>query len=975
MNLFDICIITASSPKQAKVFQALLERRKSAGLYPREIDFKVYSDPVKGRIGSGGGTLLAIHNLLKDYNIKDSLEFFCTHKILILHAGGESRRLPCYAPEGKLFAPIPVGSSSIMPPVVLDVQLNLFLKYPWKQGELLVGSGDVLIDFDPSSVKDSRHGICGFAKPVSFETGSRHGVFKFDAEKNRITDFYQKLSPAYLGKHAVLEGSNDCALDMGLLSFEPEAANKFVELSGESLGAGKCFIDEIKNGTASFDIYLEVLTAAIPGINEGDFVKRVISRTRLPKTLLKKLFKYFRPHKLSGVLTNSTTFLHFGSLKDFPASCEEMIQKELMPFYHMGSAELKPQDGAIIVYNSTNANFYGFSKNKTLVENCRDCSIATVMGDNLIMGLNGAQMELEVPQGICIDQRRLSKVDACMVYSTDDTFGVQKDLDNLKFCGIGLSHWLKERKLKPSDIFSSDKVFDLWDAKLFGMNAQDPMLTGYWHLPADPDWGKRFKALKRYSIREINDKTDVLDRDMQRAKARAISLRSQILNNAGWRNICLSDFVEVFKDSNDEVLLQSICKDTDNPLLREYRAELLKSLSSKARNSIVEDQNPIQYISNIQHVPKNVGIKVDQIVWARSPVRLDLAGGWSDTPPYTLRNGGKVVNVAVNLNGQPPIQVFCRRTSEPIIRFHSIDLGMGETIGTFSQLNDYQSPTSPFSLPKAALCLLGFGDQSGKGSLKTVLKKLGCGMEITLLSAIPKGSGLGTSSVLAATILGALHRAFGQRISQEDIIRQVLQMEQMLTTGGGWQDQIGGLTGGVKYLESQPGLKPSPIVYQLDSHLFMDEHCKNSMTLFYTGITRLAKNILGEVVGHFNSMSPAFLFTLERVKQLALDVRKEIALRDLQGVARCVQSSWEANKRIHPSTTNPQIDKMLSRLSPYYSGVKLLGAGGGGYAFFVSDSPDSASKLRQRLQNEFEDEKARIVDFSLNTEGLKVSVS
>jgi galactokinase/mevalonate kinase-like predicted kinase len=300
---------------------------------------------------------------------------------------------------------------------------------------------------------------------------------------------------------------------------------------------------------------------------------------------------------------------------------------------------------------------------------------------------------------------------------------------------------------------------------------------------------------------------------------------------------------------------------------------------------------------------------------------------------------------------------------------------MGETIETFSQLKDYKSPTSPFSLPKAALCLLGFGNQGGKTSLKTVLKKLGCGLEITLLSAIPKGSGLGTSSVLAAAILGALHRAFGQRISQEDIIRQVLQMEQMLTTGGGWQDQIGGLTGGVKYLESQPGLKPSPIVYQLDSHLFTDEYCKNSMTLFYTGITRLAKNILGEVVGHFNSMSPAFLFTLERVKQLALDVRKEIALRDLQGVARCVQSSWEANKRIHPSTTNPQIDKMLSRLSPYYSGVKLLGAGGGGYAFFVSDSADSASKLRQRLQNEFEDEKARIVDFNLNTEGLKVSVS
>ena len=50
----------------------------------------------------------------------------------------------------------------------------------------------------------------------------------------------------------------------------------------------------------------------------------------------------------------------------------------------------------------------------------------------------------------------------------------------------------------------------------------------------------------------------------------------------------------------------------------------------------------------------------DQIVWARSPVRLDLAGGWTDTPPYCIEYGGQVLNVAVDLNGQPPIQVFAK---------------------------------------------------------------------------------------------------------------------------------------------------------------------------------------------------------------------------------------------------------------------------------------------------------------------------
>ncbi len=96
-------------------------------MYPLEIDFKVYSDPPKGLVGSGGSTIIILNNLLKDYNVKDPLSFLKGKKVIIIHAGGESRRLPCYAPEGKIFAPVPVSTSSILPPVLLDMQLTFFL--------------------------------------------------------------------------------------------------------------------------------------------------------------------------------------------------------------------------------------------------------------------------------------------------------------------------------------------------------------------------------------------------------------------------------------------------------------------------------------------------------------------------------------------------------------------------------------------------------------------------------------------------------------------------------------------------------------------------------------------------------------------------------------------------------------------------------------------------------------------------------
>ncbi len=141
----------------------------------------------------------------------------------------------------------------------------------------------------------------------------------------------------------------------------------------------------------------------------------------------------------------------------------------------------------------------------------------------------------------------------------------------------------------------------------------------------------------------------------------------------------------------------------------------------------------------------------DQIVWGRSPVRIDLAGGWTDTPPYCLFSGGNVVNVAIELNGQPPLQVYIKPSKDYRITLRSIDLGAMEQIQTWEELSDFNKVGSPFSIPKAALALAGFLPRFSADkftSLEEQLKDFGSGLEITLLAAIPAGSGLGTSSIL-----------------------------------------------------------------------------------------------------------------------------------------------------------------------------------------------------------------------------------
>jgi hypothetical protein len=231
----------------------------------------------------------------------------------------------------------------------------------------------------------------------------------------------------------------------------------------------------------------------------------------------------------------------------------------------------------------------------------------------------------------------------------------------------------------------------------------------------------------------------------------------------------------------------------------------------------------------------------DQIVWGRSPVRIDLAGGWTDTPPFSLYAGGSVVNMAIELNGQPPLQVYVKPCKEFRFVLRSIDMGATEVVETYDELRDYRKLGSPFSIPRAALALCGFlpefsGDQFD--TLGEQLKAFGAGIEITLLAAIPAGSGLGTSSILAATVLGALNDFCGLQWSKQEIGTHTLVLEQLLTSGGGWQDHYGGILHGVKLLESERGLVQKPQTSWLPESLFTDPAYAACHLLYYTGCYR-----------------------------------------------------------------------------------------------------------------------------------------
>jgi galactokinase/mevalonate kinase-like predicted kinase len=308
----------------------------------------------------------------------------------------------------------------------------------------------------------------------------------------------------------------------------------------------------------------------------------------------------------------------------------------------------------------------------------------------------------------------------------------------------------------------------------------------------------------------------------------------------------------------------------------------------------------------------------------------------------------------------------------------SIDLGAMEVVETYEQLAAYNKVGSPFSIPKASLVLAGFQpgfSQQTYASLRAQLKAFGSGIELTLLSAIPAGSGLGTSSILAATVIGALADFCGLGWDKFEIGNRSLILEQLLTTGGGWQDQYGGILPGIKLLQTERGFNQRPVVRWLPDTFFRQPDEQVCHLLYYTGLTRTAKHILAEIVQGMFLNSSEHLDILSQMKQHALDLFDAIQQGNFQQYGWAIRKTWEQNKALDAGTEPPAIARLCQQIDDLCLGYKLPGAGGGGYLYMVAKDAEAAGRIRNLLTQQPLTESSRFVNMTLSDKGLQVSRS
>ncbi len=929
----------------------------------------VTSDPPGERVGSGGGTAYCLSECAKNDGAGGFRKWLSDEKKIIIHAAGHSRRLPAYAPVGKVLTPLPVfrwSRGQSINQKLIDLQADFLTSVSAKAGNrlnTLVASGDVLIyqDTPVPAIPDADIVCLGIWKEPAKCTN--HGVFFM--ERNKRDELAMMLQKPTVSEIQKLIGSYDFLIDIGVWLFSDRAIELLMKKASWEHES-----NSYKGGTPSFyDMYT-------------DFGKSIGTHPHVFDEEISKL-------NVKIVTLDEGEFYHFGTSSELIESTE-ILQNRVVNQREIWHRGVKPHSSIFTMNALTNCKFAGNHKN-IWIENSFVPDSWRLQQNSVITGIPENDWSLHLPEGMCLDIIPIGENEfAIRPYGFHDGFKGLVYNSDTKWMHAPALDWFTSRNIDPAEcILEKD---DIQFARIFPVLTEKELTGSFVQWMFDENTGADENRVVYKNCRKISASAIAAEVNFRRlyAQRKGFILKNleQLSRNHEKSVFHQLDLEEVARIFVTENLSLPDKLSANTKLIKGISDYMFRSQVKKARDDQHWKQDEqmafellkeaiIQSDKSLRNDPV-LNIQPDQIVWGRSPIRIDLAGGWTDTPPYCMVNGGKVLNVALNLNGQPPIQCFIKPAEDHTIILRSIDVGAEEKITTYEQVEDFNKVGSPFSITKAALALCGFSPKYCRQqhtSLGSQLENLGHGLEITTLSMIPKGSGLGTSSILAATVLGTLSETCNLGWNKIEIGNKTILLEQLLTTGGGWQDQFGGILEGAKFLVSSPGFQQSPVVRWLPDTALTHPEIKPLLILYYTGITRVAKNILAEIVRGMFLNANKRLKILGEIGLHAQQFFDEMQKGNYARLGEMTEHSWQLNQRLDAGTNTPEIQAILNRINPFLAGKKLLGAGGGGFLFLVAKSLDDAKRVREILHQEPPNDKARIFSFDVSPEGLVVTKS
>ena len=326
---------------------------------------------------------------------------------------------------------------------------------------------------------------------------------------------------------------------------------------------------------------------------------------------------------------------------------------------------------------------------------------------------------------------------------------------------------------------------------------------------------------------------------------------------------------------------------------------------------------------------------------SRAPVRIDLAGGWTDVPPFADREGGAVVSFAINRYTYTTLRAHGHHN----IRLRSSDYSIAVEADSVQQL----VYDGRLDLVKAALNRL----------------EITLGLELTTQADVPPGSGLGTSAALGVALIGVLNQLQDERLAPHQVaaLAAILEVEE-LGIAGGKQDQLAAALGGINFMEfsAQP-----PVTSPLTMSVGVLNELEKRLVLCYSGTSRLSGDIIQRVQRAYVNGEPATCNALRTMRHLAYRAKNALLSGMLDELGAVLRENWACQRALHPSVTNSEVEHLFAVAEQHGAlGGKACGAGGGGCLVFLCTS-DTVRNVRRELMAAG----GTIIDFNIDRYGLQ----
>jgi len=550
---WDYLIVTASNEAQAKAYEAQLAVRRQLGLLSDIREAIVVADPHGQRIGSGGSTLYCLMEVVRRRLKRQRVargpglweRILRELRVLIIHAGGDSRRLPAYGPCGKIFIPVPGESDSAVCLSLFDRQLPVYLSLPESQpgqGQIVIASGDVLLRFEPSDVRFTRGGITGLACYAQPEQVSRHGVFCLGRD-SAVRVYLQKPSVPEQRRRGAVNAYGQSCLDIGVMHFDAETAVKLMQIFGVRAAGKGLLVLEGGRGKAvlerGLDFYREICCAMGSQAHLKTYLQSARdSGSKWPNGMLGELFQMLSGIPFNVQLLKHCDFLDFGSTRAILSSGTRLLQEDRGVSFLQTCLDINNEvTGSGAVQGTAG-----------WVEGCRIGASVTLGGGNVVVGAD-IDEPLALRAGACLDviegrDKGAGPVWFVRCYGADDTFKEAVGRGAV-FCGQDMAAWLEDVGAEPEDVWEENVAAEgrtLWNARLFpAVKRQKDYRSWLWMLePAGASENERtaWRAADRYSLKQIlalADHTGFYDRrDRIWAESARRSLRQMFRPGSGF---------------------------------------------------------------------------------------------------------------------------------------------------------------------------------------------------------------------------------------------------------------------------------------------------------------------------------------------------------------------------------------------------------------------------------------------------------